>query len=381
MVKRIEKLSPSPTLALDAKVKLLQAKGIKIINLALGEPDFETPLSIKRAAIKAIKDGFTHYTATSGISELKEAICRKLKRENNLDYQTEEIIVSVGSKQALFNAFMALCDKGDEVLVPIPTWSTYVEQIKLAEGKPVLIPLREPFKLTAKDLLKKISPKTRILILNNPANPTGAVIEKSELEEIAKIAVSKNIWIISDEIYEKIIYGIKHFSIASLNGKIKNKTITINGLSKSYAMTGWRVGYAAGPQEIIKAMEALQSQTTSNTSSISQMAAVEALEGSPKDLRLMVKEFQKRRQFICQKLSEIKSLSFTVPEGAFYVFVNIGKKDSASWCEKLLEKEQVAVVPGEAFLHSGYFRLSFALSLSNLKEGVKRIRSFCQNDN
>lgn len=379
---RIKQLSPSPTLALDAKVKQMQRGGVLVINLGIGEPDFETPSNIKRAAIKAIKDGFTHYTETSGILELRKRIAEKLERDNQISYDPAEIVVGCGSKQLLYSAFQVLCEEGDEVLLSIPTWTTYIEQIKLAGGKPKLIKLFPPFKLTASHILKNMSSKTKIILINSPANPTGAVIDQKELEKIAEIAVKHKVWVISDEIYEKITFGKKHTSIGSLNKEIQERTITINGFSKAYAMTGWRVGCAAGPKEVISAMGSLQSQVTSNTSSISQMAAIEAISGKQDSVEKMRREFLKRRRFLISALSKIHGLSFIEPEGAFYFFVSIKKilgrklKTSGSWCESLLNKEQVAVVPGEAFLYPGYFRLSFAAGFKDLSESIKRIKRF-----
>lgn len=380
--KRIQQLKPSPTLGLDATVKRLQAEGLFVVNLGLGEPDFVTPWHIRRAAITAIKEGFTHYTLTAGILELREAICKKLSEENGISYCPSEIAVGVGAKQLLYHAFQVLCDEGDEVITPIPTWSTYIEQIKLSCAVPVLVSLKPPFKLTAEDLEKKITPKTKVILLNSPSNPTGAMIKKEELVKIAKLAVEKKIFVISDEIYEKIAFGKKYCSIASLNKKIKELTVTINGFSKGYAMTGWRIGYAAGPKEIIDAIVSLQSQTTSNTFSIAQKAAFQALAGSQRPVELMRLEFEKRRSYLVRELSKIKEFSFTPPDGAFYFFVDIkqllGKrfKSSKEWCQKLLEEEKIAVVPGEAFMYPGYFRLSFAASMQHIKEGIRSISKF-----
>lgn len=374
--------SVSPTLALDTKVKELQAQGLEVINLSLGEPDFATPDKIKLAAIKAIKNGYTHYTPTAGIKQLREAIARKLAKENHLNYRPSEIVVCVGSKQALFHAFFVLSRPGDEVLLATPTWNTYVEQIKIVGAKPVFIPLKPPFKLKAAQVAKKISSKTKVLLLNSPANPTGAVIDRSELKKIAQLAVRNNLSVISDEIYEKLVYSGQFFSIASLNEKIKQRTVTINGFSKSFAMTGWRVGFAAGPTKIIEAMIALQSQTTSNTSSISQWAALSALDNNDQSVEKMKTEFKKRKDFVIAELSKIKEISFSPPEGAFYVFVHLEKdlkKDypsSEKWCQELLAKKKVAVVPGEAFFCPGFFRLSFASSLKVLNEGLSRLKDF-----
>lgn len=380
--KRIRQLKPSPTLGLYTKVRQLQAEGIFVVNLGLGEPDFITPWQIRRAAITAIKRGFTHYTATAGILELREAIGKKLSEENGISYQPSEIAVGVGTKQLLYHAFQVLCEAGDEVIVPVPTWSTYIEQIKLSGAIPVLVSLKPPFRLTVEDVKKRITLKTKVILVNSPANPTGAMIERKQLIKIAKLAVAKGIFVIVDEIYEKIIFGKKHHSLASLGKPIKALTVTINGFSKSYAMTGWRIGYAAGPKEIIDAMISLQGQTTSNTSSIAQKAALAALTDSQSSVELMRLEFERRRGYLVRELLKIKKFSFVPPDGAFYFFVSIKQllgerfRSSEAWCRKLLEEEKVAVVPGEAFMYPGYFRLSFAASLPDIKEGVKRIRNF-----
>ncbi len=372
------KISPSPTLAIDARVKKMQSEGILVINLGLGEPDFTTPPIIKKAAIKAIKDGYTHYTQTAGIPALRKAICQKLLKENKIGYEPEQIVVGVGSKQLLYHAFQVLCEKGDEVIIPVPTWNTYVEQVKLAGAKPILIRLEPPFKLTAAVIKPYVNRKTKILLLNSPSNPTGAIIEPHELRKIAELAIRHNFFVISDEIYEKIIYGKKHVSIASFSNKIKERTVTINGFSKAFAMTGWRIGYAAGPKKIIDMISALQSQTTSNTASISQYAALAAMTNKIPEVETMRKEFKARRDLVTGLLSTVKSLTFTVPEGAFYVYVSLNQTKSEDWCNKLLTQRHVAVVPGEAFFYPGYFRLSFATSRSNLKKGIEAIRQFSQ---
>ena len=381
LVHRARLLSPSATLEVDALAKQYEEQGNPVINLTIGEPDFATPEHIGEAAYKGIKDGFTHYTATAGILPLRKGIAEKLKKDNNVSYDPSEIIVGVGTKQILYNAFQVLVEEGMEVVIPTPTWSTYVEQVKLALGKPVLVPLKPPFKLKAQDIEPYINEKTKVIIINSPSNPTGAVIEKEELVKIAKIAVEKNIYIVSDEIYEKLIYEGTHYSIASLGNGIKDHTITINGFSKSYAMTGWRIGYAAGPKEIIKAMTSFQGQTTSNTSSIAQIAGIAALEGTQEPLAMMKEEFEKRRNYLCGEFSKIDSVSFIPPSGAFYTFVGIQKllkpgETATDWCNKLLNEKFVAVVPGEAFCTPKYFRLSFASSMDNLKVGVRRIKEF-----
>lgn len=378
---RIDTLAPSPTLALDAKVKALLQQKKNIINLGIGEPNFDTPTHVKKAAVLALKKNITHYTETAGILSLRHAIVEKLRKDNNIAYTPSEIIVGSGSKQILYEALQVLCDFGDEVIIPIPTWSTYVEQVKLAGGKPVLVTLKPPFKLTAADVEKKLTKKTKILMLNSPTNPTGAIIDLTELEKIAHLAIKHTIWVIADEIYEKIIYGTKTKSLAALNNKIKDQTITINGVSKAYAMTGWRIGYAAGPIDVIKAMTTLQGQLTSNASSIAQMAAAQALTGNQKPVEKMRKEFEKRRHLVIKGLTKA-GLTFTKPEGAFYFFVSVENllhkhmKTSEDFCNKLLEEENVALVPGEAFLYPKYFRLSFAASMHDLTTSMKRIARF-----
>ncbi len=379
---RVRQLEPSPIFALDAKVKQIQAAGVPVISFCVGEPDFDTPESIRQAAIGAINEGFTHYTATPGILPLREAIAQKLQKENNINYSPAEIVVGTGSKQILYNAFQTLCDQGDEALIQTPIWSPYIEQIKLANAVPALMPLQPPFKLKASDIEARISSRTKVVLLNSPSNPTGAMIDASELEKIARLAVSRNIYIISDEIYEKITFGAKHISIASLGEDIKKLTVTINGFSKAYAMTGWRVGYGAGPKEIISAMSALQGQVTSNTCSISQKAAFAAISGDQSPVEAMRSEFEKRRQFVVGQLSQVKGLLVVPPEGAFYAFVGVESlltpqcPTSQAWCARLLDEARVAVVPGEAFFAPGYFRLSFAASMRNMEEGISRIKAY-----
>lgn len=380
--KRIQNLSSSPTVAIDVKAKEFKRQGIPVINLSVGEPNFVTPDNIREAAKKAIDDGHTFYTSPAGIVELREAIARKIKKENHIAYDPSEIIVGAGSKQILYALFQVLCDKGDEVIIPVPTWNTFVEQVKLAEGKPVLIALKPPFKLTADDVIQALTPKTKMLLLNSPSNPTGAMIDLDELKKIADIAVKKNIIIITDEIYEKLTYTQKHVSIASLHDAIKKQTIMTNGVSKSYAMTGWRVGYAAGPKEVITKMIALQSQMLTQTTAIAQYAAVEALSGDQSSISTMQKAFAKRRLFCMKELDKIEELEYTRPEGAFYLFISLKKvlgkkyKTASEWVEALLDEEKVAVVPGEAFFVSGYFRMSYAASDDDLKEAMKRIKRF-----
>lgn len=381
---RIRSFSSSPTLALDAHVKRLQAQGIPIINLSVGEPDFATPRHIQNAAVLSIRQGFTHYTPTAGIPELREAITKKLSRVNSLSYSPEDIIVGAGSKHLLFLAFNVLCKPGDEVMIPTPAWSTYVEQIKLAGGKPVFIELLPPFRLTGAVIEKRLSSRTRLLVLNSPNNPTGAMVGRAELRRIAKLAVAHNLWVISDEIYEKIVFGTQHVSIASLGREVRNRTITVNGFSKAYAMTGWRIGYAAGPREVIDAMIALQSQTTSCTSSVAQYAGLTALT-SPQDcVRVIMKTIEHRRNATLTALQDIPGVTVTVPEGAFYLFIDVKKvlspkiSTTTMWCQKFLEEYCVAVVPGEAFFAPGYIRVSLTVSTKKLVEAIRRMKLFIE---
>ncbi|MFN3739506.1 MAG: pyridoxal phosphate-dependent aminotransferase [Thermodesulfovibrionales bacterium] len=368
--------------------KAMKADGKDVVNFGVGEPDFDTPDNIKEAAIRAIKEGFTRYTPASGIIELKDAIIEKLKRDNGLSYSRDEIIVSCGAKHSLYNIAQALFDKGDEVLIPVPYWVSYPEQVALNDAKPVFVKTFEEdsFILKPEVLSECITKKTKALILNSPSNPTGTVYTKKDLEAIAEICLRHNIFIISDEIYEKLIYdGNKHISIASLGEEINKKVIVVNGISKAYAMTGWRIGYAAGPREIIKAMAAIQSQSTSNPTSIAQKAAVEALKGPQDSIKRMVEEFDRRRRFIVNELRTIPGISCIMPAGAFYVFPKIdglfGKKcsgyvieNSSALCMYLLKEVSVATVPGSAFGDDRYIRLSYATSMDNIKRGLQRIR-------
>jgi len=387
--KRISQISPSPTLGITAKANKMRAEGIDVIGFGAGEPDFDTPSYIKEQAKLAIDKGFTKYTPTSGIKELKSAIIKKFKTDNGLEYFPEEIIVSCGAKHSIFNIILTLCDEDDEVIIPSPFWVSYPEMVKIAGAKPVFIKTKKEnkFKVSPPQLEKAITSKTKLFILNSPSNPTGMVYDKKELEELSKIIVNKKIFCISDEIYEKIIYEKPHISIASLGEEIKKRTLVVNGVSKAYAMTGWRIGYCAGPKEIIQAMSNLQDHSTSNPTSISQYASVSALEGSQKDLEGMVLEFKKRRDFMVERINSIKGLSCLKPEGAFYCWVNIenilGKnyegiliKNSFILTELLLTKAKVAVVPGCVFGDDNYIRLSYATSLKNIQEGLKRIEEF-----
>ncbi|MGG7163721.1 pyridoxal phosphate-dependent aminotransferase [Clostridium ihumii] len=386
-------ISPSLTLAITAKAKQMKAEGIDVIGFGAGEPDFNTPKNIQDAAIAAIQKGLTRYTAASGIIELKEAVVNKFKNDNNLTYKTSQIVISTGAKQCLANAFQAILNPGDEVLIGAPYWVSYPELVQLADGKPVFVDTEESnsFKLTLEALKKAVSEKTKAIILNSPNNPTGTAYTKNELEEIASFAKEHDLLIISDEIYEKLLYGVEgHISIASLSEDAYNRTIVINGVSKAYAMTGWRLGYVAAPEPIAKLMSNIQSHTTSNPCSITQYAAVEALNGDQSDVEAMIKEFKNRRDFMVERINSIENLSCVKPEGAFYVMVNITKvlgktfegnniKDSLAFSEALLSSEKVAVVPGIAFGVDDFIRLSYATSMENIKAGLDRIENFVKN--
>lgn len=385
-----ELISPSLTLAITAKSVELKKNGIDVISFGAGEPDFNTPENVQQAAIKAIQDGYTKYTSASGVIELKNAIIKKFKNDNNLVYSPSQIIISTGAKQCLSNVFQALLNPGDEVILPNPYWVSYPELIKLNGGVPLEIKTHEKnnFKYNIEDLKKSITPNTKAIIVNSPSNPTGTVYDKEDLIQIANFAKDNDLIIISDEIYEKLIYDNKeHISIGSLSDDAYKRTIVINGMSKSYAMTGWRIGYAAGDENIIKLMSSIQSHTTSNPNSIAQYASIEALTGDQQQINKMVKEFRLRRDYMVEKISEIKQLSCIKPKGAFYVMINItnclnksieGKeiKNSLDFSSVLLEKENVAVIPGEAFGLDNYIRLSYATSMKNIETGLSRINRF-----
>ena len=388
--KKAMKISPSLTLAITAKAKKMKAEGVDVIGFGAGEPDFNTPKNIQQAAIKAIEAGQTRYTPASGIIELKEAIVNKLKRDNNLTYKTSQIVISTGAKQCLANAFQAILNPGDEVLIGAPYWVSYPELVQLADGVATFVETQEnnSFKLTIEALEKAVNDKTKAMILNSPNNPTGTAYTKEELEKIATFAQKHDIMIISDEIYEKLLYGESgHISIASLSEDAYNRTIVINGVSKAYAMTGWRIGYAAASEKITSLMSNIQSHTTSNPCSISQYASVEALNGDQSEVERMKQEFKKRRDFMVDRINSINNLSCVKPEGAFYVMVNISKvlnkevdgkiiKDSLTFSDLLLEKEKVAVIPGIAFGVDDFIRLSYATSMENIEKGLNRIEDF-----
>jgi aspartate aminotransferase len=378
LAQRLKKINPSSTLAITSKAKKLKAEGKDIINFAAGEPDFDTPDFIKTEAIKAIESGFTKYTPTTGTLELRKLISEKFKKDNSLNYDPQQIVVSCGAKHSIFNALLVLVDCGDEVLIPSPYWVSYPEMVNLCQGSPVFIPAfaENNFKITPSDLNKRISPRSKMLILNSPSNPTGCVYSKDELSQIADICVSKNIFVLSDEIYEKIIFdGLRHFSIANLNKDICDLTITVNGLSKSHSMTGWRIGYLGANAGIAEAISKVQDHSTSNPSSISQMAAVAALGAGDDFSHKLCAEFQKRRDYIVSRLKKIKKLSYVLPQGAFYIFCDISLTgmDSKLFAERLLDEAFVSLIPGESFGSPDYVRISFATSLQQITKGLDRI--------
>lgn len=379
-------ISPSVTLAITAKAKKMKADGIDVISFAAGEPDFKTPAHIREAAIDTIEKGLTGYTAASGLPELKQAICHKLRKDNNLEYKPENIVVSNGAKHSLYNTLQAICNPGDEVIVPKPYWVSYPELVKLADAKPVFVEVLESngFKYDIKTLSEAINSNTKAIILNSPNNPTGTVYTENELIEIAQLAVKNNIYVISDEIYEKLIYDGKHVSIASFGEEIKDLTIVINGMSKAYAMTGWRIGYLAAKKEIASMITNMQSHATSNPNTIAQYASIAGLKGDQEPINEMVKAFKERRNYMVEKINSIDKLSCRMPEGAFYVMLNIsgvigqdlkGVKinNSMDFAGYLLDHAKVAVIPGAGFGVDNYVRLSYATSIDNIREGLDRI--------
>ena len=390
----LKRIKPSPTIAVTQKAKELKAAGKDVIGLGAGEPDFDTPDNIKKAAIDAIQAGDTKYTAVDGTKDLKEAIVKKFKRENNLNYTIDQITVGAGGKHVIYNLMMATLNKGDEVIIPAPYWVSYPDIVLLAGANPIVIECSEEqgFKLSAKDLEAKITNNTKWLILNSPSNPTGACYSEQEIKNLSQVLKrNPHVNILSDDIYEHITYdNFKFFTIAQIP-EIKNKVITMNGVSKSYAMTGWRIGYAAGDKDIIKAIAKIQSQSTTNPSSISQAAAVEALNGKQDFIPVRAKAFQERRDFVVNSLNAIEGISCLKPEGAFYVFPNckglIGKKDKSGkkitndtdFVQSLLENNDVAVVQGSAFGLEGFFRISYATSMEKLEIAMRRIKSFCES--
>ena len=386
----LKRIKPSPTIAVTQKARELRAAGKDVVGLGAGEPDFDTPINVKNAAIKAIRDGDTKYTAVDGTPALKKAILKKFKRENKLNYKLDEITVGTGGKQVLYNTFMATLNKGDEVIIPAPFWVSYPDMVLLAGGKPKIVKCDEKdgFKITPAKLKAAITKRTKWIILNSPSNPTGSGYSKSEIQKLAKVLIkNKKVHILSDDIYEHVKYdNFKFFTIAQIS-KLKSRTLTMNGVSKSYAMTGWRIGYAAGPKEIISAIRKIQSQSTSNPSSISQAAAVEALNGKQDFIKKRAKSFKERRDFVVKSLNNIDGISCLKPNGAFYVFPNCKKllnkrtklKKDTDFVQQLLEKQNVAAVQGSAFGLDGYFRISYSTSMAKLKKAMSRIKKFCED--
>lgn len=386
---RVSHIKPSPTLSIDAKAKAMKASGVDVVNFGVGEPDFDTPENIKEAAAKAIRDGFTKYTPVGGIAPLKDAIIAKFERDNHLHYSPEEIIVSCGAKHSLYNIAQALFNPGDEILIPSPYWVSYPDQVLLNDATPVFVETRESdhFTVQPEAVAAHITPRTKALIINTPSNPTGCGYDRRTLEMIADIVLKHNLYVVSDEIYEKLVYdGFEHVSIASIDPSIRERTIVVNGVSKSYAMTGWRIGYAAGPAHVIQAMTSIQSQSTSNPTSIAQKAAVEALNGPQDFIDVMRTEFDRRRMFLVNALNSIEGIRCLRPMGAFYAFPNVrgiyGKscgtgtiRSSSDLALYLLEEAKVALVPGGAFGNDDHLRLSYATSLDEISKGVELIRT------
>lgn len=389
--KKAQAVKPSSTLALTAKAKEMKANGIDVVGFGAGEPDFNTPDNICEAAIKALKDGFTKYTPASGTLELRKAICEKFKY-NNLNYEADQIVVSNGGKHSLTNVFSAILNPGDEVIIPAPYWLSYPEIVKLADGVPVYVRAdkSQNYKITAQQLEAACTNKTKALILNSPNNPSGMVYTREELETLAEVVVKKDIYVVSDEMYEHLIYGdYEHISIASLNDEIFKRTITCNGVSKSYAMTGWRIGYTGSSKEIAKIMGSVQSHETSNPNSIAQKAALEALAGPQDFIETMKKEFEKRRDYMTERIADMKHISAVKPQGAFYVFIDISKTFDKTWngqkindvdnlAKILIEDYKVAVISCDDFGFNDHIRLSYAISLENIKKGLDRIEEFLE---
>lgn len=387
---RARAITPSSTFAFDARAKEMVRKGIDVVSFGTGEPDFDTPKLIQDAGIEAIQKGITRYTPVTGLLPLREAICRKMKEDHGLSYEPSQVLVSSGAKMSLYTAFQVLLSPGDEVLIPAPYWVSYVEQVKLADGVPVIVPSTEKdgFRIKPAALRKYITPKTRVLLLNSPSNPSGAVYTEAEIRAIAEVALEHNLTIVSDEIYEKLIYdGNSHFSIAQVSPEMQERTILINGVSKTYAMTGWRIGYAVGPKDAIKLMANLQGHSTSNASSIGQYASITALTGSQDAFRTMKAEFEKRRNLMVERVNKIPGFSCRKPEGAFYVFANISEllhktlsgvtiNSGDDLADVLLDHAHVAVIPGSGFGMPDFVRFSYATSINRIEEGLDRINRY-----
>jgi len=381
LARRVAQLSSSPTLAITSKANQLKASGVDVVSFGAGEPDFDTPEFIKQAAVEALKKGQTKYTPSSGLPLLKNAIAKKFQQDNGLTYQPDQIVVSAGAKHSLYNIIQVICDQGDEVIIPAPYWVSYPEMVQVAEGVPVIVATAETnlFKMTAKQFEAAITQKTKVLVLNSPSNPTGCVYTRPELEAIAEVAVKHQIAVISDEIYEKLLYdGVQHISIAGLNSKIYDLTFTVNGMSKAYAMTGWRIGYLGGPKEAVSKISNLQDHSTSNPNSIAQMASIAALGGDQSFINDMRKEFDKRRLYMYERFARMKNITAVKPQGAFYMFCNISPTglSGTDIAKRLLDDVQVAVIPGSGFGDDRYIRLSFATSLEQITKGLDRIEQW-----
>jgi aspartate aminotransferase len=381
---RATALSPSLTLAIDAKAKKMKADGIDICSFGAGEPDFDTPQHIKDAAIEALRAGFTKYTPSSGIPELRAAIAEKLKHDNGLHYKPSQIIVNCGAKHSCYNTIAATCQPGDEVIIPAPYWLSYPEMVKLADATPVIVPTREEnhFKITPDEFRNAMTPATKMIILNSPANPTGSVYSRDELRALAEVALEEDILMLSDEIYEKILYdNTEHVSLASLGSDVYNLTITVNGFSKAYAMTGWRLGYTAAPEPIAAAIDSIQSHCTSNPTSFAQYGALAALKAEQSFITEMVRAFAERRAYMYERLTQIPGITCIKPLGAFYMLPNISSfaLSSTEFCTRLLEQQKVAAVPGIAFGTDAHIRLSYACSMENIEKGLDRLEAFCKS--
>jgi aspartate aminotransferase len=380
---RATSLTPSLSLSIDSKAKAMKAEGIDICSFGAGEPDFDTPEHIKAAAMAALETGFTKYTPSSGIPELRQAIADKLLTENHVDYKASQIIVSVGAKHSCYNAIDATCQGGDEVIIPAPYWLSYPEMVRLSGADPIFVQTKEEngWKLTAEEFENAMTPRTKMIILNSPCNPTGAVYTREELQAIANVAAEEEILILSDEIYEKLIYeDVKHVSIASLGKEFYDLAITVNGFSKSYAMTGWRLGYLGAPEAIAKAIDSIQSHSTSNPCSFGQKGALAAIKGDQQPVNDMRDEFNLRREYMVERFSKIPNITFVRPQGAFYVLVNVSKfgLTSQNFADRLLSKANVAVVPGIAFGDDRTLRFSYATSMDVIKKGIDRFEEFCR---
>ncbi len=380
---RAAQLSPSLTLSIDSKAKAMKAEGIDICGFGAGEPDFDTPDHIKAAAIAALEAGFTKYTPSSGIPELRQAIAEKLQADNGLEYRASQVIVSNGAKHSCYNAILATCQPDDEVIIPAPYWVSYPDMVKLAGAEPVIVPTteRNSYKLLAKDFENAMTPRTKMLILNSPNNPSGAVYTQEELQALVEVAAEEDIYILSDEIYEKLVYDdAKHISIASLSKEAYDLTITVNGFSKAYAMTGWRLGYLAAPEAVAKAVDSIQSHSTSHPCSFAQRGGLAALKGDQQPLADMREEFDMRRNYMFDRITKIPNITAVKPQGAFYIFVNISQLglSSQNFADRLLSKANVAVIPGAAFGDDRTVRLSYATSIDVIKKGLDRFQDFCR---